>query len=103
MANTKLTPEQKAELKEMKDYLKDLTHWPVNVVNLDNKTTMAYCVMGNTVEFSLSVMSADEEKFRRKVGEYYALDRFNNDQTVKMDKFDFQTMTENVWDAYLIE
>lgn len=98
-SNTKLTTEEKAELKEMKIAAANSN---IRVINLDNKTVMAYSVKGNTVEFSLAVMSPDEKKFRVKVGEYYALSRFELGNTVKMDKIDFETMCENVWDAYLI-
>ena len=97
-ANTKLGDFEKELLKHLKDEMFD-----VKVVNLDNKTTMAYLPRGNTVEFALSVMAPTEKKFRRKVGEYWALTKFENGQTVKMDKDDFMQMTEMVWDAYLIE
>lgn len=98
-SNTKLTAEEKAELKEMKIAAENDN---VHVINLDNKTVIAYSVKGNTVEFSLAVMSPDEKKFRVKVGEYHALSRFELGYTVKMDKEDFNTMCENVWDAYLL-
>lgn len=96
-ANTKLTDFQKTELKEYREFS------PATILNLDNKTTMAYQVRGNTVEFALSVMAPTEKKFRRKVGEYFAYDKFTDNQTVKMDKFDFMAMCEAVWDAYPIE
>lgn len=59
-------------------------------------TTIAYTERGNTVEFSLSVASPDEKKFRPRVGAFYALDRFECGQTVKMKKEDFQGMLENM-------
>lgn len=97
-ANTKLTPEQKAIFKELREVMENKN---VRVVNLDNKTTMAFLPKGNTVEFALSVMAPTEKKFRRKVGEFYAMQKFYNGETVKMSEFDFAVMCECVWDAYL--
>lgn len=97
MANTKLTTQQKLDLKTG---LAGALAQNIKVVNLDDKTTIAYKVMGNTVEFALSVMSPDEKKFRAKVGQYWAIYKFMDNQTVKMDKFDFAVMCEFVWDAY---
>ena len=97
-SNTKLTAEQKEILREMRE----IQDGAVQVLNLDNKTTMAFMPKGNTVEFALSVMSDNEKKFRPKVGEYFARCRFENDETVKMEKHDFMRMCETVWDAYPI-
>lgn len=99
MANTKLEKWQKEDLLEMHIAAKNDG---IQVVNLDNVTTMAYKLKGNTVEFSLSVKSPDEKKFRRKVGEFFALARFFNMQTVRMATDDFKDMCETVWDVYLI-
>jgi hypothetical protein len=96
MANTKLTPEQKLNLKQ----LRVDQDGGVQIINLDNKSTMAWQFKGNTVEFALSVMSPDEKKFRPKVGEYIARSRFDNGETVKMDRGDFGAMCEAVWEAY---
>jgi hypothetical protein len=96
-ANTKLNSYQKETLKSMKANMPSVT-----VLNLDNVTTMAYSPCGNTVEFTLSVMAPTEKKFRRKVGEYYALTRFENGQIVIMAVHDFMIMCEQVWDAYPI-
>lgn len=105
-SNTKLTPEQKTILRN----LKKATTMPgrmnrlagVQVVNVDNVTTIAFIERGNTVEFSLAVRSPDENKFRTKVGEFYALERFYNSETVKMARADFAVMCEMTFDAYLI-
>jgi len=94
-ANTKLTADQKEFLKNLKEEMSD-----VKVLNLDNKTTIAFKRLGNTVEFALSVMAPTEKKFRRKVGEFHALRKFENCETVKMDADDFLTMCENVWSYY---
>jgi hypothetical protein len=98
MANSKLTPSQKIERKNLKA---DAISEGVQIVNLDDKSVMAYREQGNTVEFALSVMAPYEQKFRVKVGEFYALDKFFDNQTVKMDKHDFYTMCEFCWGAYL--
>lgn len=83
-ANTKLDSQEKAHLKEMK------ANNP-NVVLVNNgKTTIAYKDLGNTVEFALSVSAPTEKKFRRKVGEYNAMYRFDYlNTTVKMARDDF--------------
>lgn len=94
-ANTKLSVHQKEILKELKEILKG-----IQVLNLDDKTTIAFKPLGNTVEFALSVKAPTEKKFRRKVGEFYALQKFYDDQTVKMDYADFEVMCETVWGAY---
>jgi hypothetical protein len=94
-ANTKLSDYDKEILKELKEILKD-----VQVLNLNDETTIAFKPLGNTVEFALSVMAPTEKKFRRKVGEFYALQKFYDNETVKMAKEDFMRMTEWVWDAY---
>jgi len=98
-ANTKLDAFQKAELKTMRV---GAVQYGVKVVNLDNKTTIAYKALGNTVEFALSVMAPTEKKFRPKVGEFWALQKFFDSQIVKMAKPDFIVMCEFVWDAYPI-
>ena len=95
-SNTKLTAEQKEILREMRE----IQDGAVQVLNLDNKTTMAFMPKGNTVEFALSVMSDNEKKFRPKVGEYMARSRFENGATVKMRTHDFYAMCEFVWGAY---
>ena len=96
-ANTKLNDHQKEILKELKEILNG-----VQVLNLDDKTTIAFKPLGNTVEFALSVKAPTEKKFRRKVGVFYAMQRFYDGETVKMDRVDFARMCDYVWDAYPI-
>jgi hypothetical protein len=97
-SNTKLSPDQKAILREM---LNDACLNRVHVVNLDDVTTMAYQDNGQTVKFSLAVMAEDEKKFRAKVGQYHALTRFLHcDQYVTMNRTDFAVMCDYVWDFY---
>jgi hypothetical protein len=96
-SNSKLTATQKIILRDMLD---EAMADNIVVENLDNITTMAYQDCGDTVKFSLCVMSADEKKFRAKVGQYHALDRFFTNQLVTMRRIDFQIMCENVWDIW---
>jgi hypothetical protein len=97
-SNTKLTPQQKIA---RKTYLYTAGAMDIQVLN-NGETTIAFRPMGNTVEFSLSVMGPDERKFRRKVGEYYALLRFfHSGETVKMKQEDFEVMCEEVFEFYL--
>lgn len=95
MANTKLNEFEKQLRKE--DKAQAVTD-NIQVMNLDDKTVMAYKVWPNTVEFSLSVMSPDEQKFRVKVGEYLALRKFLFGETVKMARYDFEIMCKAVWE-----
>lgn len=79
-SNTKLTKAQKAELREFKlNYMTDnmafATCGPVTVL---------VQVTGNVVHFATSVSSPDEVKFRRKVGEYCAMERLLARQTAFM-------------------
>jgi hypothetical protein len=97
-ANTKLTAEQKSELR---DLLQVARVQGIKVVCLNERNTLAYRRRGNTTEFALSVKAPNEKKFRAKVGKYWALLRFFNGQKVAMDSQDFDIMTEAVFDAYL--
>ena len=90
-SNTTLSAGQKEDRKIMKMNMPDVT-----LVN-NQQTTIAYQEKGNTVEFALSVMSDNEKKFRRKVGEYHALARFGYNQTVKMARDDFFYMLGNTF------
>ena len=93
-SNSKLNSCEKQGLREMKmDFPKVL------LVN-NERTTVAFVESVDTVEFSLSVASKVERKFRRKVGEYLALVRYLENKTVKMDKFDFYDMLENTGMTY---
>ncbi len=97
-SNSKLTAEQKIILRDMLD---DAFDNDIVVMNLDNITTMAYRDCGDTVQFSLCVMSANEKKFRAKVGKYHALERLlYNEQFVTMRRIDFVIMCDWVWDFW---
>jgi hypothetical protein len=79
-SNSKLTQAQKQDRKFM---LSNLTTQGVVVVT-DGVMTIAYRELGDLVEFCTSIMGNGEQKFRRKVGEYYALDRFDHGFTIKV-------------------
>ena len=91
-SNTKLSDFERQTLRDLR-----LEQKGVKVVN-NGETTIAYREFPNTVEFSLSVANRDEKKFRAKVGEYYARIRMEYNETVKMDKHDFQSMMEYAFD-----
>ena len=81
--------------------LMDLRISQKNVKVLNNgQTTIAYREFANTVEFALAVSSPDEKKFRAKVGEYYARNRMEYNETVKMATYDFYHMMEFVFGIY---
>ena len=86
MSNTKLNPDQKSDLKALRACQPDFKFENNGV------TTVVYREAGNTVEFTLSVASPNEKKFRAKVGEYYARMRADSGETVKMLKNDFYNM-----------
>jgi hypothetical protein len=97
MANSKLDSFQKADRKELKQMAKAEG---VKLENLNDETVIAYKPLGNTVEFALAVKSPDEQKFRVKVGEFHALTRFFEGETVKMAREDFNEMLWNVYSQY---
>ena len=90
MANTKLSPECKAILKELRENFK-------GKLKFSGDTTIAYFEAGNTVIFSLAVASPDEKKVRRKVGEYLALTRLDQGQSVAMRSWDFFNMLDDIF------
>ena len=71
-SNSKLTQEQKADRKEMMDALPKGSTFAVSECGV----TVLAVPEGDLVAFSSAVMSEDEQKFRRKVGEYHALARY---------------------------
>ena len=96
MANSKISKSDKQWLKLAK------AENPGVEFHTNEETTVAFrdnpnC---NTVEFALSVASPDEQKFRRKVGEFYAMERMVNGSTVKMKREDFYFMLENRYDFW---
>lgn len=95
VSNSKLNAFQKGMLIALRERQKN-----VKIVN-DGNTTVAYREFPNTVEFSLSVSSDTEKKFRARVGEYYARSRMDWGETVKMRKADFYLMMEVLYNTYL--
>lgn len=87
-SNTKLNAEQKSIRKDLKFEAKS-RGWTIAE---NGVTTLVYADKGNTMEFSISVTSPEESKFRHKVGEFYALCRFSDGKTVKMLVGDFWKM-----------
>ena len=87
-SNTKLTVDQKTELKIMRINAKQEG---LTITN-NGQTTIAYKVKGNTVRFSTSVKSMDETKFRRKVGEFHALMRSMYNNYAVLNTTDFANM-----------
>ncbi len=75
MANTKLTPEQKVELKMLREYYDSLMvfHFPEYNVCIGIDYTP-----GHTCgKFAAAIMSPGEEKYRKKVGEYLVRNAFD--------------------------
>lgn len=74
LSNTKLTPEQKIERKEMLAWAEeDGLHF---MYDEHRGLTMLIREYENTCHVWTAVCSPDEQKYRRKVGEYYALLRW---------------------------
>jgi len=87
MADTKLSPEQKQIFKEMKQ------DYPHVKFGDNGETVFAWQLMGDTVRFSTAIMSQTEKKFRRKFGQFLAIQRLVwHDQYVAMNKADFEEM-----------
>ena len=87
-SNSKLTQDQKTFLKESKKEDKTL-----KFVN-NGKTTFAYHRNNKLVIFATSIMSDDEMKFRRKVGEFYALSRLASGECSILEYYDFISLLE---------
>lgn len=72
-SNTKLDFEQKEILRDMRNEAGKLgvviEHFP------EVGVTIASLNKGNTARVATAIMSDDERKYRKKVGEYYALSR----------------------------
>lgn len=84
MANTKLTRDEKDIFKGMKE---DYPH--VKFADNGENLVCAYFVQGDNVRFAFAVTSPDEQKFRRKVGQYLAMQRvlpdWENQSTILPD------------------
>jgi hypothetical protein len=92
-SNTKLTKAEKAGLKALKRALPNVRFAHMG------RTTVAFKHVGKLVEFSTAICAPNEKKYRTKVGEMYALNRFDFGETVKMPFTQFDNMVESAhWD-----
>ena len=89
-SNTKLTSEQKLDRKMLKNTER---MQGAQIVN-NGADTIVFKVLGNSVEFATSSASPDELKFRRKVGEFHAMERFQFGETSKLGKESFQNILD---------
>lgn len=81
MSNTKLTKIENTERKEMKaEFLADGGY-----LFSHGRVTLAAMPMGNTFRVAVSIASPDEQKIRRKVGEYHAMLAFDCGETIPVD------------------
>ena len=89
-SNSKLSAMQKDERKEM------LCNLPRDATFATNEGDITILAVpdGSVTRIFSAVMSTDETKFRRKVGEYNALMRFFNDASGGMILPGFWTATE---------
>ncbi len=87
-SNSKLTQDQKAFRKEMIENLPTGSSFAVS----DCGVTVLCVPDGKHTIVATGIMSADERKFRRKVGEFYALMRYNNGEVIRVPR-------DNVQDA----
>jgi len=78
MSNSKLTPGQKIERKHMLQNLKGKRFGMAS----NGRNTVCVLRTGPTSGvFAVSVMGVTEQKFRRKVGEYHALERLHSGES----------------------
>lgn len=78
-SNTKLNQTEKEILREFK------AEMPKNMAfGQSGRVTVLAQITGNVVKFSTAVASPDEKKIRRKVGQYLAVCRWDNDQFAVM-------------------
>lgn len=91
-SNSKLSKNEKTALKDIKILNPDLCF-----AN-DGYTTFAYKIKGNLVLFATSIMSDTEIKFRRKVGEFYAVSRFVAGEYSILKYTDFCLMLETAFE-----
>ena len=90
MANSKLTREQKNERKEMLS----MFEFAWGYFHIAYGVTLAIMPVNKMAQVSVSIMSEDGQKFRRKVGEYHALNRMNCGEyiTIPADSLDPYTL-----------
>lgn len=86
MSNSKLTPFQKGFLRTLKASYGDRLVFgfsgPVTVAVIANENGL------QVAKFAASIAGENEQKFRKKVGQYFAADRaFNNGSPVDLNNF----------------
>jgi hypothetical protein len=92
-SNTKLSKFEKSLFKTMQKKMPDVKFATMG------KTTIAFKHVGDNVEFATAICADTEKKNRPKVGKYWAMTRFEYNQTVKMPFTQFDNMVESAfWD-----
>jgi hypothetical protein len=91
-SNSKLSKIQKSMLKDSRKFNPNVKFATMG------KTTIAFAHVGELVEFATAICADNEKKNRPKVGKFYAIQRFETGQTVKMPFFQFDNMVENYWE-----
>lgn len=80
LSDSKLTANQQSELAEFKDLNPKMVFVDNENYSTDQVTTIGYIDDGKIVRFAASIMSNNERKFRRKVGQYNVAERMRADQ-----------------------
>lgn len=87
-SNTKLEGSQKA----LRAILRKEAKMYDRMIANNGVTTLVYRNCGHCVQFAMAVASPEESQFRRKVGEFYALCRFEDGEVVSMLRGDFENL-----------
>lgn len=90
-SNSKLTKFEKQNLKNLKS---EFPH--VKFADNGENLVCAYFEQGNNIGFAFSIASPNEKKFRRKVGQYYAMLRVYDNRVAILPKCDFYHMREHL-------
>jgi hypothetical protein len=94
LSNTKLTVEQKELFKDM---LADYPH--IQFATDFDSMVCAYFQDGKVVRFAFSVKSANEKKFRLKVGKFNAMQKvlpeWDNENTI-LPEYEFFVMLDSI-------
>jgi len=97
MSNSKLNPEQKKFLKNFKLYNPRVQFFSFP----EMRVTIALLETGACAgQFSISIAGGTEQKFRRKVGEYYAASRMDVGQVLPVEVWaDIKTVAASIAEA----
>lgn len=102
-ANTRLTKEQKQDRKELKKFLREL-NGEIGTCDPFTVAKASEFKGSKMAQFSVSMCSQDESKFRRKVGEYHALTKLllpTNNYVILPAVISAQSFAEYLNDAFL--